>query len=531
MAISIFSILILLGISLSQILIYGKISDKILLEEQKAIQAVDLVRLSQVAFKKQVQEWKNILLRGDDEASYQKYTKNFYAEGKEVIRYLKEAEKIVASQKIVDMIHAYEATHAELMKKYEIGLESFKEASEFKHKAADKAVKGIDRKPTDDLDAIVNETLQFYSGITEGLVAEKKEVRQTTIIVLVLGVSILLAQVILTSKSIYKSIAKLLTVSSGFIKGESDLRKRLNIDTKDELGMIAKNIDEFLEKIAKLIEGTKEGIYNNSALSEELYSNTGSMKERNRDLSAILDENLKSFKNINAKISDENRRIEQLKQSVEERGEKTSAVTTGIIEILDAIAQNTQAQVELSDRLAQLSANAESTKDVLNVISDIADQTNLLALNAAIEAARAGEHGRGFAVVADEVRKLAEKTQKSLSEINATISQIVGEVVTISDGMNTNTQKLTQINQSGEAVVESLEDIKSFMGELNLLTSQTSESSKNNITELNKGVEKLSDIFDISAQVTVSVEEISKAAKFLSTETEKINGEIAKYKV
>ena len=101
---------------------------------------------------------------------------------------------------------------------------------------------------------------------------------------------------------------------------------------------------------------------------------------------------------------------------------------------------SSQNEEELSGKLIQLTQDTEQVKDVLSVISDIAEQTNLLALNAAIEAARAGEHGRGFAVVADEVRKLAERTQKSLAEINATINVVIQSISETSDAMIKNAE-------------------------------------------------------------------------------------------
>ncbi len=175
-----------------------------------------------------------------------------------------------------------------------------------------------------------------------------------------------------------------------------------------------------------------------------------SMEQQNNDAKAVLNNN-----------------TQQLKETIENlRGNQFVELNGMINTTVERIQKVANKEHDLSINLQALAGNAQETKQILTTIGDIADQTNLLALNAAIEAARAGEHGRGFAVVADEVRKLAERTQKSLAETSATINILIQAITDNSESLNKNMDEMMDLTKYVGSVDDKMEELLTSMDRL-----------------------------------------------------------------
>jgi len=172
-------------------------------------------------------------------------------------------------------------------------------------------------------------------------------------------------------------------------------------------------------------------------------------------------------------------KMESLQNSTNEQASQIDMTTTSIMQITESID-------DTSNRAQEVVTQSNDIKNIVTVIGDIADQTNLLALNAAIEAARAGEHGRGFAVVADEVRKLAEGTQKSLSEINANISVLSQSIIDIESAIKEQSRNANQINSAVSEVDEGTKLNAQTALSVNEIAAKVQEMASKALEELKK---------------------------------------------
>jgi len=221
--------------------------------------------------------------------------------------------------------------------------------------------------------------------------------------------------------------------------------------------------EENMDKAINVLQSLSEGEFK-TRTSVDVEGKMGQLLENVNDLGAALQS--MEYQNTEAREV-LNNNTQQLKKTIESLRTNQFVELNGMINsTVNRIQSVAHKEHELSENLKSLAGNAQETKQILATIGDIADQTNLLALNAAIEAARAGEHGRGFAVVADEVRKLAERTQKSLTETSATINILIQAINDNSEALNKNMDEMMDLTKYVGTVDGKMEDLLHAMDKL-----------------------------------------------------------------
>ena len=314
----------------------------------------------------------------------------------------------------------------------------------------------------------------------ETIIQEMQEGIYTQLGIMIIGdISVIMLLLFIFKKSITEPIKNFENEISQIINS-GDLRKRLKIKNKDEIGRVSQIVNRLLDSFSSIIKEAKNSSNENIKVSKTTYKNTQELIQKAIKEEEIADDTKAGIYEIKNIVEESAIISAKTVQEVEEASLKLINAKKRFDEISENLQLKSSGEVELSLKLIELSQNAQDTKSVLNMIGDIADQTNLLALNAAIEAARAGEHGRGFAVVADEVRQLAEKTQKSLIEISTVINLMIQSISNISDEMKKNAEDMNLL-------VEKSDDIQYVLTS----SSEKLQHSKKAVENINQGSQKV----------------------------------------
>ena len=307
-----------------------------------------------------------------------------------------------------------------------------------------------------DIDALVKEVKTIEKNSTQNVFDQFNSKAFLNNILLVIYVILLLIITILIIKKINLSINYfkdwLMKLSE-----EKDLTLEQPNGLDEEFDKISSDMYQFLQSLEVALKKIKSSSYYESSLATALSSLTAQLREKIQAADAISKRTMENLNGVRVVLEENVNGSKELYSISQNTNEVLHTASEKVDKIVNRITQTQENTEVLNEEFTQLISDTTNLKEITTTIRDISEQTNLLALNAAIEAARAGEHGRGFAVVADEVRSLSEKTHKAISEIESSISILIQSMSSATEQIDSNKSVVDGLVHDGVEVKEHFE--------------------------------------------------------------------------